>query len=183
MIGGALIALREAPPHERAWTSGAEGEEATARALAERCPGAVVLHDRRVPGRPTNIDHIAIAASGVHVIDSKRYKGKKVSVHNPIFGSARLIIGGTDKTKLVQMLAGQVELVAAEVRFLPFQVPVQGAFCFVDADLPLFVVPTIRGLPCLGPPGLARRVNARGALEPEQINEVATLLATRLRAA
>lgn len=41
--------------------------------LAER--GARLLHDRRIPGTRANIDHIAISAAGVFVLDAKRYKG------------------------------------------------------------------------------------------------------------
>jgi hypothetical protein len=36
----------------------------------------VVLHDRRIPGRRSNIDHLVIARSGVWVVDTKRYRGK-----------------------------------------------------------------------------------------------------------
>jgi hypothetical protein len=44
-----------------------------------------VLHDRRIPGSRANIDHIAIAATGVWVIDSKRYK-RKLQIATPPFG-------------------------------------------------------------------------------------------------
>src|SRR5688572_673792 len=83
-IGGLLLALREAPVHERAWARGAEGEERIARRLAKLLGsnGVVLMHDRRLPGSRTNIDHIAVAPSGVWVIDAKRYKGK-VSVVKP----------------------------------------------------------------------------------------------------
>jgi hypothetical protein len=38
--------------------------------------GIVVLHDRRVPGSRTNIDHIAVTPTGVRVIDTERYQGR-----------------------------------------------------------------------------------------------------------
>jgi hypothetical protein len=134
--------------------------------------GVVVLHDRRVPGRRSTIDHIAVAASGVYVIDSERYKGKRVRVANPILGSPKLLIEGSDETRLVDGLEQQVELVAGVV-----DVPVRGAFCFIDADLPLLVTPTIRGIPVLARRGLARRLNAGGRLGAEQVRSIARRLA------
>ena len=67
--------MQDAPQHERSWARGAGGEELVARALAKHCPDVAVLHDRRIPGSRANIDHIAVAATGVWVIDTKRYKG------------------------------------------------------------------------------------------------------------
>ena len=36
----------------------------------------VLLHDRRIPRSRANIDHIAVAPSGVTVVDAKAVKGK-----------------------------------------------------------------------------------------------------------
>ena len=72
----------------------------------------MVLHDRRIRGSRANIDHIAIAPSGVWVIDTKRYRGK-VAVVKPLFGRAKLTIAGRDKSRLVDGLAKQVALVEA----------------------------------------------------------------------
>ncbi len=55
-----------------------------------------MLHDRRIPGSRANIDHIAIATSGVWVIDAKRYKGK-VQVSRPLFGQPKLTIAGATR--------------------------------------------------------------------------------------
>ncbi|MDN4159981.1 nuclease-related domain-containing protein [Nocardioides abyssi] len=60
------------------WQRGAEGEEATARAL-EVLPAAewTVFHDRRWPGRRlANVDHVVVGPPGVFVIDSKNWTGK-----------------------------------------------------------------------------------------------------------
>ena len=75
-IGGVILALQDAPQHERSWARGAGGEELVEQALAKHCPTVPVLHDRRIRTSRANIDHIAIAATGVWVIDTKRYKGK-----------------------------------------------------------------------------------------------------------
>lgn len=84
-IGGLLLALAEPPAHERRWAHGAGGEEMVAQTLDQHCrPHVAVLHDRRIPGSKANIDHIAIAPTGVWVIDTKRYKGKIEVVKPPI---------------------------------------------------------------------------------------------------
>lgn len=66
------------------WARGAGGEERVAQLLAKHLdPSVVVLHDRAIARSRANIDHIAIAGSGVWVIDAKRYKGK-VAVSKPL---------------------------------------------------------------------------------------------------
>lgn len=76
-IGGLMLALGGEPAAERNWSRGAHAEELVGEALERRCRGEVaVMHDRRLPGTRANIDHIAIAPSGVWVIDTKRYSGK-----------------------------------------------------------------------------------------------------------
>ena len=183
LVGGALLALRDAPAHERVWGTGAAGEEATALRLAERCPRALVLHDRRMPRSRANIDHIAVAPGGVVVIDSKHYNGRKVRVVDPVFGPARLTIDGRERSKLVDGLLWQVETVTGVMAEIDAGVPVAGAFCFVDADLPLLGTPTIHGLPVLGLRRLAKLINREGPLSDEQIRLVATGLAQRLKPA
>jgi hypothetical protein len=71
-----------------------------------------VLHDRAIPrhdGRRSraNIDHIAVAASGVWVIDAKTHQGA-LEIGGRAACSAhrveRLFINGRDQTKLVEGL-------------------------------------------------------------------------------
>ncbi len=58
------------------WRRGAEGEEATAAALAALPSSWVVIHDVAWPGRKlANIDHVVVGTSGVFVIDSKNWTG------------------------------------------------------------------------------------------------------------
>jgi hypothetical protein len=66
--------LRSAAAFER----GADGEEATARALSS-LPADVwrVFHDLRWPGRPrANLDHVVVGPSGVFVVDTKAWSGR-----------------------------------------------------------------------------------------------------------
>jgi hypothetical protein len=72
-LGRIAKALSDDPQTTKAWAQGAAGEEKVAKALAERLGDtAVLLHDRKVPRTRGNIDHLAIAASGVWIIDAKR---------------------------------------------------------------------------------------------------------------
>ncbi len=99
---------------ERDWVTGARGEEMLAEHLARKCPGTALLHDRRMPSSRANIDHIAVAPSGVYVIDAKRYKWK-IEVRKPLFGDAKLVIAGRDRTELIHGLQKQVGVVKTDI--------------------------------------------------------------------
>jgi len=179
--GGLLLALTGDPAHETAWARGASGEEEVARQLGKYLGDRVaVLHDRRIPGSRANIDHIAIAPSGVWVIDSKRYDGK-VAVSRPLFGGRpKLTIGGRDRTLLAEGLSRQVAVVERAVSAVAADaVPVRGAMCFVDARLPRLRRLTIAGHALLYPRALARRIGTGGSLSDEQIRAITAQIARR----
>jgi hypothetical protein len=180
VIGGALLAVRRAPAHERVWGTGGSGEEATARYLAERCPRALILHDRRISRGRGNVDHIAVVPSGVYVIDSKCYTRRKIRVARPLIGSPTLVIDGRDHTRLVDGLIGQVELVSPMVARVAPDVPVRGVFCFIDGDLPLLGAPTIRQLAVFNRRRLAKHINRDGPLADDRIRVIAAELARQL---
>jgi hypothetical protein len=157
-----------------------------AERLARGCPEAVLLHDRRIPGSRANIDHIAIVASGIHVIDTKRYRGK-VSVRNPLFGEARLIVAGRDRTRLIAGLERQVSVVQACLQELDVEVPVHGCLCFVapeglraDSGLPLLRTLRFGSYPLYRPSRLVKRLNASGPLDTETILRLHRALADGL---
>jgi len=76
-IGGLILALTDEPQSTRAWQRGAVGEERLAQRLNQLTDkGVRLLHDRRIPGTRANIDHLAVTASGVYVIDAKRFTGR-----------------------------------------------------------------------------------------------------------
>lgn len=158
---------RMSSPDERDWKAGADGEDEVARVMAARCPAVPVLHDRRLAGSGTNIDHIAIAPSGVYVIDTKRCAGK-VEVINPLLGKPRLIVGGRNHTRLVDALAKQVRAVRG---LLADDVPVYGCFCFVNTPsrlarpaLPTLWTLRIADFRLYAPRRLARQLNQPGPL-------------------
>jgi hypothetical protein len=177
-IGGLIIALRDAPQHERAWLTGQIGEDAVAEALERRtAEGSVILlHDRRMPGSRANIDHVAVAPTGVYVIDAKAWTGS-VKVARPIFGPAKLLIDGRDRTKLIDGLDRQVEAVHAALADQHAAVPLHGVLCFTRADLPLLSTLKMRGHLLLYRKALAKRLNARGDLEPPAIHQLASTIA------
>ena len=178
-----MLALADDPTHETAWARGARGEERVAELLAKHLnTGVVVLHDRRIPRSRANIDHIAVAPSGVWVIDAKRYKGK-VAVSRPLLGQAKLTIAGRDKSKLLDGLARQVDLVQLVLATVAPTVAVHGALCFVEADLPMLGALTFHGYPLLYPKPLAKRINAAGPVTSDQISLLAGALARRFPSA
>jgi hypothetical protein len=142
-IGGFLLAISEEPQSTTAWATGARGEALLGSGLdglAGR--GVRVLHDRRIPRTKANIDHIAVSAAGVFVIDAKRYKGRPhARVEGGLFRPrvVKLMVGTRDQTKLVGGAHKQVGLVRAALEAAGLaEVPVRGVLCFVEADWPLF---------------------------------------------
>lgn len=174
-IGNLLLKLQDAPEHEKAWATGAAGEEVLAASLAKRCRDVLVLHDRRMPRSRANIDHLAIAPSGVHVIDAKRYKGK-IEVRKPFFGEETLVIGGRDKTKLVESLKSQGDAVQSALDSIGQLAPVHTCFCFINpsgqsdgSGIPLIRTLSIESCPVYYPRRLAKRLNQPGELDGDQI--------------
>lgn len=176
-IAWLLLALQDEPQHQQAWARGAAGEEHVAKSLAMYLIEPVVLlHDRRIPGSRANIDHIAVAPSGVWVIDAKRYKGK-ATISRPLFGRPKLVINGRDQTQLIDGLDGQVALVRTAMAEIAPESQIHGALCFVDTDLPLIGKLTLSGYPLLYPKALAKLINATGPASPEAVRDTAVALA------
>ena len=141
-LAGVVKFLSDDPQSTKAWASGASGEMRVARELADRLgTSAILLNDRRVPRTSGNIDHIAVAASGVWVIDAKHYTGRVE--HRDRGGwfrtDWRLYVDGRDKTKLVDALDWQIA--AVEKVLSDTDVPIHAALCFVGANWGLFSKP------------------------------------------
>lgn len=186
-LGGVILAVTNEPASTRVWAQGAEGERAVGAKLDELVGEHIeVLHDRamrRPDGRRSraNIDHIAVAASGVWVIDAKTHHGALEVRRSGGFFSPReerLYIAGRDKTSLVKNLAKQVTAVAAELTAMYPAVPVYGALCFVGTELPWFDE-NIGGVPLVGRRGLAKLLKRSGNLPRDDRIAVAEHLAGR----
>ena len=59
-------------------------------------------------------------------------------------------------------------------------IPIHGALCFTNADLPLLGTPSMRGHLLLCRKSLAKRLTAGGPLDPTTIETLARALATAL---
>jgi hypothetical protein len=175
------LALGSAVQHEVAFRHGQAGEESVGALLDERTAHgpAVVLHDRRMPRDRGNVDHIAIAPTGVYVIDAKAWHGK-VAAPTPLFGRQKLLIAGHDRTSLIDGLDRQVETMRAALRDDHGDVAVRGVLCFTRAELPLVRTLTIRSHLLLYRKALAKRISQEGPLSSNVIEQIARKLAATL---
>jgi len=184
-LGGLILALSDDPQSTKAWSSGAIGEATLGRRLDKAVRDDVrVLHDRRIPGSRANIDHIVVCASGVFVIDAKRYVDKRpsLSVEGGFFRPRveKLMVGSRDQTKLVVGVQGQVQRVLAVLAASGLElVPVRGMLCFVDGEWPLFGGDfEIDGVDVLWPGKAIQHLVKSGVLGAGQVEEVHRLLAS-----
>jgi hypothetical protein len=184
-LGGLILALSDDPQSTKAWDVGAVGEERVGTRLNELASESLrVLHDRRIPGSKANIDHIAVAATGVYVIDPKRYKGRpSLKVEGGLIRPRveKLLVGNRDCTKLVDGVLKQVGVVRG---FVGDEVPVHGVLSFVDADWPLMGGSfTTREVEVLWPRKLYPKLQADGPLTVDAIADLHRRLAAALPAA
>ena len=171
-----------------AWKVGAAGEERVAQALTALVDAGqgYALHDRRVPGKRSNIDHLFVGAAGVYVIDAKRYKNADVSVERTggLFGPVveTLKIGGRRKNDLVDGVLKQCDVVRTSLAGSEHSdTPVIPALCFVDAALPLRQMNRrVKGVRLCGPKGLSILVH-QGPLDDEHRFAIAMRLSTACR--
>lgn len=170
-----VLKLLATPQHIDAWRSGAAGERAVGARLDKlRSAGVLTLHDRRVPGRRTNIDHIAVSSGGVFVIDTKNVAGKVSPTRNG------LCVAGRRRDEMVTGVQGQIAVVRqalADQHLSPDAI--RGVLCFTRAELP-WLRPSPGGIGLLNPRGLARTLRKPGPLSREQVHQLATVLARRL---
>lgn len=176
------VFLAEEKQSTRAWAQGAAGEAELGRHLAGiASKDVIVLHDRRIPRSRANIDHIVIAPTGVWVIDAKRYKGiirKRVEGGIIRPRSELLIVNGRNRTKLVDGVLKQMDLVKAVVG----DVPVEGVLCFLDPDWPFFGGPFVtRGVHVRGPKRLKKKITAPTE-NPIAVGRVSLLISEHFKA-
>lgn len=124
-----------------AWARGAEGEERVGRYL-ERVVGASghVLHDRSVPRRRINLDHVVVVPSGVWIVDTKHYHGRLRRRKAGGWFSPRcsLYVGRRDQSRLLRAARAQRVLVE---QALGGTARVRVALCFTGVELTFFARP------------------------------------------
>ena len=184
-LGGLILALSDDPQSTKAWSSGAIGEAALGSRLDKAVRDDVrVLHDRRIPRSRANIDHLVVCASGVFVIDAKRYVEKRPSlkVEGGFFRPRveKLMVGSRDQTKLVVGVQGQVELVESALAAAGFDsIPVRGMLCFVDGDWPLIGGDfEIYGVDVLWPRKAVTHIVKPGPLDSTAVDRIHRMLAS-----
>ncbi|NHA66841.1 nuclease-related domain-containing protein [Phycicoccus flavus] len=171
-----------------AWKVGAEGETRVAAALlaATEAGTGYALHDRRVPGKRSNIDHLFVGAAGVYVIDAKFYKNAEISVERSggLFGPQveTLKVKGRKRDALVTAMKAQQEVVTAALAGTNAAgTPVVPVLCFVDGLLPMWERNRrVDGVRLCGLKGLSKLVASQGDCDDARRLEVARLLAIRL---
>lgn len=169
----------------RAWEKGAAGEAIVGRVLDGLAESGVrVLHDRQMPGRSANIDHIALAPSGVYVVDAKHYAGEpRVDTLHGSGDSAtrRLYVGSDDRTELVDGVRWQARVV--EAILAEPEIPVHAVLCFIGASWGISNGFLVNGVGVTSPDRLAVLVGTPGPLPLKRIEGLHRHLRSSLAAA
>jgi hypothetical protein len=181
-LGGLMLAVTDQPQTTTSWDIGALGEQRLGKRLDRiACDTVRVLHDRRIPRSKANIDHVAVTASGVYVIDAKKYRGRPhLKIEGGLFRPRveRLLVGSRDCSKLLDGVLKQIDAVREH---LNSDIPVHGVLCFVEADWPVFGGTfTTRGVQALWPKKLYPKLQAEGPLTTQTIYEIHRQLAQAL---
>ncbi|MHB8220414.1 MAG: nuclease-related domain-containing protein [Acidimicrobiales bacterium] len=187
-LAGIVKAVSPDPRSTTAWRSGASGEEQVAVELARRVRGrALFLYDRRVPGTRGNIDIVAVAPSGVWVIDVKRYSGmvERRDVGGVFRSDVRLYVGGRDRSGAVAGMGWQVAAVANALGACAFRgLPapeVHAVLCFTGAQWRLLARPFVQdGVHVLWTRKLAELLCVPGPLDRGQVQRLHETLAGAL---
>jgi hypothetical protein len=178
-IGGLLLKLAGPARTTEAFAVGAAGEREAAERLQRELGESVLFlfNRKRGTGRVGgDIDIIAIAPSGVWIIDPKKYIGKKVRVNR---AGDMFMIDGRRRPRLTESMRRQIDSVTAGVRGGPVSTaPMRAAYCFLGADLPWGSL-VVDGVPALGMRGLIKALRAPGPLGAEQRSRLHTDLALR----
>lgn len=169
-----------------AWKQGAAGELRVA-AILDGVKGISALHDRRIPGSKANIDHLVVGPAGAFVIDAKKYTGgvEKRNVGGWFRVDERLYVGGRDRSKVIDSVRWQMEVVQACLATAQMGISVHGVVCFVGAEWPLVFRRPIRmsGVTALWPKALGELVGKTGRLDRTAIDETTEMFAAVLKPA
>jgi hypothetical protein len=181
-LSGVVKFLVDDPQSTKAWAKGADGEKELAEALNRRVGDrGVLLHDRKIPRSCANIDHLAIAASGVWVIDAKKYKGSLTRIDKGGWfrTDMRVYVGGRDRTKLTQGLHKQAAVVRTALG--RDDVPIHEVLCFIGAEWDFFLKPfQIDGVWIIYGRKLAELIAEHGPLSNDEVLRVANVIAVAL---
>jgi hypothetical protein len=183
-LGPAILSVSPEPGSMRDWARASRGELRVGAALTRLAEDWVyALHDRRIPGRRLNIDHIAVGPSGVFVIDTKHQPGPEVEVRPPAPGAfglvERLLVCGRDRTDFLGAMQRQVMAVQTALESMPEGPPVhvRPMLCFAHTGLPLWRRLSVDNVPIVGVRAMSRMVREDGPLDVARRYRIYTHLA------
>ena len=142
----------------------------------------MVLHDRAVPRGRANIDHLAVVASGIWVIDTKHFRGRLE--RRDLRGLVRPPpppLRGRPRPEPPRDLGAPAQAQVAEA--LVAEVPAGGpvvrvALCFTGAQVGLFARPfTLEGVLVTWPRAFARTLAPSGPVGLAERQALAARLA------
>ena len=142
----------------------------------------MVLHDRALPHGRANIDHLAVVASGIWVIDTKHFRGRleRRDLGGWFVPRPRLFVAGRDQGRLVTSARRQQAQVAET---LVAEEPaggllVRATLCFTGAQVgPFTRTFTLEWVLVTWPRAFARVLTQAGPFGPDERRSLAGLLA------
>jgi hypothetical protein len=180
-FGGRIGRLVLGPSERADGAGGCNTDEHRLGVLLERSlpSGAVLLHDRRVPGTNVSVDHVVVAPSGVWLIGARAYRGRveRRPVRPFRRVELRLCVGGRDRTKLARVLAAAMRAVKAAVSHEP-GADIHPTMCLVAADWSLVGKPfEFEGVLVTWPRKLAELISQPGTLSAGAVARLADRIA------
>lgn len=137
----------------------------------------VALHDVRVPGTQMVLHDVAVARSGVYVVDARSARGlvEERLATDGQRRERRLLVGGRDCS---HWAAPTLRKATALQAVLDPRTPVRGVLCVLDAEWRLAPRPIVCGqVVVVWPRALARLVSRPGPLTPAAVRRTAERLA------
>jgi hypothetical protein len=173
-----MAVMSAAPAESGIRHTRADGEDRTARALAElEAEGFIVLHDRRKPGSTANIDHVIVGPTGVFVVETTSYSGPLSIQGDEVF------VGGRRRTDMVLEARSEAEVVEAILAIAGPNLSVTPILCIHRAEMPLLKA-NVQGIHVVNERGMVRVLRRQAnVLGPQAVLQVAALLNRELRPA
>lgn len=193
-LGRLLLAVTREPASTAAFARGTAGERRLAAQLEEACgTHALFLHNRSLGAGHGggDLDHVAVTAGGVFVIDAKNLTAARVSVRRSgglvTPSRQQLWVSGRDRSAFLagsfrQQDAVRAALAADEDLTGAGRVPVAGVLCFLDATIDgwRWHPPRVGRVHLLSPTGTERLLRRPGPLGPQDRRVIHEHLAVRL---
>ena len=177
-----LLALSSVPERESAFERGARGERTVAAGLQAACRGGLGEAAARSADAARAGQHRPSRGRADRRVRDRReaHKGK-VRIARPVFGPAKLLINGRDRTKLLDGLDRQVEAVRQVLSGIDCTaISIHGVLCFTNADLSWLRTARVRGHLLTYGRALAGELVADGPLTASTVGSLAGALGAAL---